>query len=92
MNRNELIRAISDATDFSLTDTGNFLQAFIDVVTGELASNGTVTLVGFGTWSTRVREAREGINPQNRKPIQIPASTVVKFKVGKGLKDAVNDK
>ena len=52
-----------------------------------------VQLVGFGTFETRARKAREGRNP--RKPdevIKIPASKAPVFKAGKTLKEAVNNK
>jgi DNA-binding protein HU-beta len=48
-----------------------------------------VTLVGFGTFSKGRRKARKGRNPQTGAEIKIKASTVVKFKAGKKLKDAV---
>ena len=50
---------------------------------------GKVTLVGFGTFSKSKRKARKGRNPQTGAPIKIKAATVVKFKAGKALKDAI---
>ena len=49
-----------------------------------------VRLVGFGTFSTSKRKAGKGRNPRTGEEIKIPASTTVRFKAGKGLKDAVN--
>jgi DNA-binding protein HU-beta len=49
-----------------------------------------LTLVGFGTFLVRKREARTGRNPRTGEPLQIPASNVPSFKAGKALKDAVN--
>ena len=49
-----------------------------------------VTLVGFGTFSTSHRSAREGRNPQTGKPIKIPAKKVATFSPGTALKDAIN--
>ena len=48
-----------------------------------------VSLVGFGTFSTVKRAAREGRNPQTNQKIKIPAATIPKFKPGKKLKEAV---
>ena len=48
-----------------------------------------MTLIGFGTFNIRSREARSGRNPQTGSSIQIPASKTVGFKAGKALKDAV---
>lgn len=66
------------------------VKAFAAGVTGALKKGGKVTLVGFGTFSTVKRAARKGRNPQTGKEIKIKASTAPKFKVGTGLKKAVN--
>ena len=48
-----------------------------------------VSLVGFGTFETRKRAERNGINPQTKKAIKIPATNAPVFKAGKALKDSV---
>lgn len=66
------------------------LQSFMDNVTRALKKpEGKVTLVGFGTFSKSKRKARKGRNPQTGEPIKIKAATVVRFKAGKALKDAL---
>ncbi len=55
-----------------------------------LVNNEKVQLVGFGTFETRERAARVGRNPRTKEEIQIPASKVPVFKVGKEFKDIVN--
>ena len=66
------------------------LASFIDGVTKALKKkDGKLTLVGFGTFSKSHRKARKGRNPQTGETIKIKARNVVKFKVGKKLKDAV---
>ena len=62
----------------------------VDSVTTTLANGGSVSLVGFGTFSVKARAARAGRNPRTGETIQIPASNVPGFKAGKALKDAVN--
>jgi DNA-binding protein HU-beta len=49
-----------------------------------------VRLVGFGTFVTATRKAAKGRNPRTGEEIDIPASTSVRFKPGKALKDAVS--
>jgi len=90
MNKAELVVAIAEKTELSKKDSEKALKAFIDVVTEELKKGEKVQLVGFGTFETSERAAREGRNPQTGKTMQIPASTVPRFKAGKALKDAVN--
>ena len=48
-----------------------------------------MALLGFGTFSTASREARTAKVPGTDKTVNVPATTVAKFKVGKALKDAV---
>ncbi|MEM7279238.1 MAG: HU family DNA-binding protein [Pseudomonadota bacterium] len=90
MNKGELIEAVADAADLSRADATRAVDAVIDSVTGALKKNDSVSLVGFGTFSVKHRNARTGRNPRTGEAIQIKASNVPGFKAGKGLKDAVN--
>jgi DNA-binding protein HU-beta len=63
--------------------------AIVDVITETVASGDKVTLVGFGTFEARERQAREGRNPSTGAAIQIPATTVPAFSAGKGFKEVV---
>lgn len=90
MNKSELVAAMAEKAEMSKKDTEKVLKAFEEVVTNELAGNGKVQLVGFGTFEVVERAAREGRNPQTGEPMPIPASKSPRFKAGKALKDAVN--
>ncbi len=90
MNKSELIDHIAESADLSKADAGRALDALINAVKTTLKKNGTVTLVGFGTFSVGKRAARTGRNPQTGAAIKIKAAKVPKFKPGKGLKDAIN--
>ena len=59
MNKAELIAAMSNETGITKTDTEKQLNAFIKVVSEELAKNGKVQLVGFGTFETVDRAERK---------------------------------
>lgn len=91
MNKSELLMNISEKSGLKKIEAEKALNAFIETVTEALTNEEKVQLVGFGTFETRNRKAREGRNP--RKPdqvIQIPASKAPVFKAGKTLKEAVN--
>ncbi|MEE4244242.1 MAG: HU family DNA-binding protein [Kangiellaceae bacterium] len=90
MNKSELIDAIASGADISKAAAGRALDATLDAVTESLRKGEQVALVGFGTFSVKQRAARQGLNPQTKEKIQIPAATVPAFKAGKALKDAVN--
>ena len=72
MNKSELVAAIAEKAEMSKKDAEKALKAFEDVVTEELAANGKVQLVGFGTFDVAERAAREGRNPQTAKQCPSP--------------------
>lgn len=90
MNKAELIASMAEKSGLTKKDAELALKAFIESVQGALENNEKVQLVGFGTFETRERAAREGRNPKTKETIQIPASTVPVFKAGKEFKEKVN--
>ena len=90
MNKTELIAAMADQAGLSKKDAEKALKAFTDVVAEELKKGEKIQLVGFGTFETSERAAREGRNPHTGEAMQIAASKSPKFKAGKALKDALN--
>ena len=90
MNKAEFISAIAEAAGSSKSDATAHVEAMINVVTNTLKSDDQVTLVGFGTFLAKKRDARTGRNPRTGETIQIKASTVPAFKAGKAFKDALN--
>lgn len=89
MNKSELIDAIASKADVTKKDADEILSALIDTIIDSVSSGDKVTLVGFGTFEARQRQAREGRNPSTGKPIQIPATTVPAFSAGKAFKEKV---
>ena len=90
MNKTELIEHMAQTADISKAAATRALEALIFAVKTTLKKDGSVTLVGFGTFSVGKRSARIGRNPRTGESIKIKAAKVPKFKAGKGLKDAVN--
>ena len=89
MTKAELVEFIAENADLTKADAARALDAVVEGVTEGLKKNGKVTLVGFGTFNAKKREAHMGRNPQTGEEIQIPASKVPGFKAGKALKEAV---
>lgn len=89
MKRSELIDAIAKDTGLSKKDTDAVLKSLVGNVESELKKGGTVEFVGFGKFQVKERAARNGRNPQTGETIKIAAAKVPSFKVGQGLKDAV---
>ena len=87
MNKAELITSMAEKSQLTKKDAETALKAFIDSVQEALENGEKVQLVGFGTFETRERAAREGRNPRTKETINIPASTVPVFKAGKEFKE-----
>lgn len=92
MNRAELISEIAEMTGQPKTQVSATLSALLHTVTGAVQKGEKVTLVGFGTFERRTRQARTGRNPRTLAPLKIPASKVPAFRAGQELKDVVNGK
>ena len=90
MNKTELIERIAIDADMSKATAARALEATLEAVKTTLKKGGTVSLVGFGTFSVSKRAARIGRNPRTGEAIKIKASKVPKFTPGKPLKDALN--
>ena len=89
MNKTELINAIAEKAGLTKVDAKNALDATINAISGALAQNDKVALLGFGTFSITEKEARTGINPRTKEKIEIPARKAVKFKAGSELNEKV---
>jgi DNA-binding protein HU-beta len=92
MNKSQLIDAIAEYADLTKADAGRALDGFLETVKSALSdpSDGSVALVGFGTFAVKERAERKGRNPQTGEEITIKAAKIPSFKAGKTLKDAVN--
>lgn len=90
MRKPDLAAYIADKADLPTQQANDVLSAILDQITISLSREESVSLIGFGTFEVRHRNARTGKNPQTGEPLQIAASNTVGFKPGKALKDAVN--
>ena len=89
MNKAELVSAVAEKTGMSKKDSEKAVNAAFDTITEALAAGDKVQLVGFGAFEVKERGARIGRTPKTKEEIEIPASRVASFKVGKALKEAV---
>jgi DNA-binding protein HU-beta len=90
MNRQELIASVADESNLNRADATRAVDAVFTAIEGALKKQMEVRLIGFGTFQVAQRKASRGRNPRTGEEIGIPASTSVRFRAGKTLKDAVN--
>ena len=82
MNKADFIDAVADKAGLSKKDAKGAVDAVLETITESLVKKEPVSFIGFGTFSTAERAERTAT-------VQVPATTVAKFKVGKALKEAV---
>ena len=87
MNKTELVAAMAEKAGLSKKDAEKALNAFMETVQEAVKVDDKVQLVGFGTFESKARAAREGKNPQTGEKIKIAACKVPAFKAGKAFKD-----
>ena len=90
MTKAELVQFIAETADLTKADATRAVDAMVEGVTKGLKEEGKVTLVGFGTFTAKKREAREGRNPQTGETVKIAARVVPGFKAGNKLKESLN--
>ena len=88
-NKAELVQNVANAVGDSKKSVAPVVDAVFEQIEAFLADGEKVQLIGFGTFETRERAAREGRNPQTGAAIKIAATTVPAFKAGKALREAV---
>lgn len=89
MNKNEFIREIAGKTGQTIKDTETFYEAFVATVAGAMKKKEEIRLVGFGSFVTRKRAAKNGVNPATGKAIKIPAAVVPALRFGKSFKERI---
>ncbi len=92
MTKVELIAKVAAEANLNKKQAECAVAAVLEGITDALKAGDKVSLVGFGTFETRQRPARTGLNPRTKETIEIPATVAPAFKAGKALKDAVAKK
>jgi len=91
MIRSELLQSLAaDNPELRPEEVEQVVDIFFDEIGARLAEGGRVELRGFGTFSTRGRDARTGRNPRTGTSVDVPAKRVPYFKPGKEMRDRLN--
>ena len=95
MNRQDLIAAIAETRQITnlaagKKDTDAVVKAFTEIVMDDVAAGNKVQLIGFGTFESVERAAREGRNPRTNETMTIAASRSPKFKPAAPFKQKLN--
>lgn len=91
MTKAEVANCLSERTGLSHKEAVKAVEVFLDAIRNGLTRGEKVSLVGFGTFYIKERDARDGRNPRTGEVIRIPAKRVASFKPGKAFREVVND-
>ncbi len=90
MTKRDLVMRISNETGLAQQDVFEVVQRTLNYISAAVAEGKTVELRNFGVFEVKTRRARVGRNPnQPEKDVAIPQRSVVKFKPGKEMREAV---
>jgi len=89
MNKGELIDAIAQKTNVSKRQADTIVTAMVDTIVEAVSTGDKISLVGFGNFEVRNRQAREGRNPATGEKMQIAATCIPAFSPGKLFKQRV---
>jgi integration host factor subunit beta len=89
--KRDLCEKIVRKTDNSQLLVKETIQMFLDRIVHELSQGNRIELRDFGVFEVKQRAARKARNPRTGEEAFVPAKNVVVFKVGKLMKEKVND-
>ncbi len=90
MNKSDVIRHVAGETGLTRPEAEAAVNAMLSCISGALARNEAVNLIGFGTFAARRRPARTARNPRTGESVAVAASTTAAFRPGRALKAALN--
>ncbi|XUU61494.1 integration host factor subunit beta [Erythrobacter sp. HA6-11] len=92
MIRSELLQSLHDDNpELRVEEVEQVVDIFFEEISHRLVEGGRVELRGFGAFSTREREARQGRNPRTGETVSVPSKRVPFFKAGKEMRRRLND-
>jgi DNA-binding protein HU-beta len=90
MNSSELVTVPAEAQDITKAQAQAILDSVLKSIVSGAASDGEVSLPGFGKFKVKASPEREGRNPANGEKIKIAASNKLSFSPAKAVKDSLN--
>ena len=89
--KKELVNRIADSTGHTKVVVKEILQSFLDEIIDELSLGNRLEFREFGVFEVKERKARRAQNPRTLEKVEVPAKRVVKFKVGRLMRQRVCD-
>ena len=91
ITKKELVNRIAESTKQTKVVVKDIIQRFLDEIIGELSDGNRLEFREFGVFEVKERAARRAQNPRTLEKVFVPAKRVVKFKVGRLMRERVCD-
>ena len=91
ITKKELVNRIADRTGQTKVVTKEIIQLFLDEIINELAQGNRLEFRDFGVFEVKFRKARRAQNPRTLEKVHVPPKKVVKFKVGRVMREKVGE-
>lgn len=92
MNKSELIEALAEKINVPIREAGSITNALIDTMSEALAKGDSIEIRGFGSFVVKEYGSYTGRNPKTGEKIKVSPKKLPFFKVGKDLREQVNQK
>jgi integration host factor subunit beta len=89
ITKKELVARIAERTAVTKVVAKDIIQLFLDEIIRELGRGNRLEFREFGVFEIKERAARKAQNPRTLEKVDVPAKRVVKFKVGRMMKERV---
>lgn len=89
MNKSQLVELIAKKMDCTKALAEQHLDATLETIQEAVKKGDEVKLVGFGSFSRKLRKAKVGRNPKTGETVEIPGTAIPHFKPGKEFKDTI---
>ena len=89
MGKADIAAEVADRASLTKAQAKSAVNAVFEVIRDALTNGDTVSVTGFGRFSTKSRPARTGRNPRTGEAVAIAASKAPSFKAGKALRDGL---
>ena len=91
ITKKELVERVADKTSCKRVLAKRIVQALLDEIIDELSRGNRLEFRDFGVFEAKERAARVAQNPKTLDPVPVPPKRFVKFKIGRVLKQRLDD-
>jgi integration host factor subunit beta len=91
ITKKELVNRIADSTKQTKVVVKDIIQRFLDEIIAELSAGNRLEFREFGVFEVKDRAARRAQNPRTLEKVDVPPKRVVKFKVGRMMREKIGD-